>query len=167
MCCHSRDSTRHPACVLIFGRSNSGKTTLIERLIPRLRSRGLRVGTIKHAHHGFEMDRPGKDSWRHARAGAEAVAIISPTRTAWVIRTPEALSYPTAVRQMDDGLDLILVEGFKRASGPKIVLAPGGGLRLDVNTARCRVGVWPDALRPGEWHQLVAFCARWANGHPR
>ena len=60
-----------PAIVSIVGPSGSGKTTLLEKLIPELVNRGLKVGTIKHDVHGFDMDRPGKDSWRHKRAGAQ------------------------------------------------------------------------------------------------
>ena len=162
MSCHSTRKAWRPGVVLVSGCSDSGKTTLIERLIPRLRARGLRVGTIKHAHHGFDMDHPGKDSWRHARAGAVAVAVIAPTRTAWLVETPEELSCVQAVKQMSGDVDLVLVEGFKRAAGPKMLLEPGGDARLTVGASRCRIGVRPDALTPTEWGQVVQFCARQA-----
>ena len=155
------DRRRHGA-VLVSGYSNSGKTTLMERLIPRLRARGLRVGTIKHAHDGFAMDHPGTDSWRHARAGAAAVAVIAPTRAAWLVKTPEELSCTQAIKRMTDDVDVVLVEGFKRAAGPKILLEPGMGARLTVGMSRCRIGVRPDALTPTEWRQIAQFCARHA-----
>jgi molybdopterin-guanine dinucleotide biosynthesis protein MobB len=68
--------------VSIVGRSNSGKTTLIEKLIIELRRRGYRVGTIKHNSHGFDIDHEGKDSWRHKKAGAQVTVIASPHRIA-------------------------------------------------------------------------------------
>ena len=70
--------------VSVVGRSGSGKTTLIEKLVPALKARGLRVGTIKHDAHRFEIDREGKDSWRHRQAGAEAVLISSREKIALV-----------------------------------------------------------------------------------
>lgn len=158
MCCPAAASRRRPGAVLVSGYSNSGKTTLMERLIPRLRARGLRVGTIKHAHDGFQMDHPGKDSWRHARAGAAAVAVIAPTRAAWVMQTPEALSCDVAVRQMGGAVDVVLVEGFTDAAGPRILLEPGSGARVAVAASRCRIGVRPKQLTPAELQQVVRFC---------
>ena len=76
-----------PKKVFVSGPSNSGKTTLIERLIPKLREAGIRVGTVKHAHEGSDIDHPGKDSWRHAQAGAHAVTVIAPTQTVLIIQT--------------------------------------------------------------------------------
>ncbi|MCU0489929.1 MAG: molybdopterin-guanine dinucleotide biosynthesis protein B, partial [Anaerolineales bacterium] len=69
----------------IIGKSNSGKTTLLEKLIPELRQRGYRVATIKHhAHAGFEIDQPGKDTWRHAQAGSQVVVITAPDKLALI-----------------------------------------------------------------------------------
>ena len=70
--------------ICIVGRSQSGKTTLIEKLIPVLKNRGYRIGTIKHSHHIFDFDKSGKDSWRHKDAGAETVIIASPGKIAMV-----------------------------------------------------------------------------------
>ncbi len=67
-----------PPIISVVGKSESGKTTLIEKLIPELKNRGYRIGTIKHAHHNFDMDKEGKDSWRHKAAGSETVVIVSP-----------------------------------------------------------------------------------------
>jgi molybdopterin-guanine dinucleotide biosynthesis adapter protein len=103
------------------GFSGSGKTTLIEQLIPRFTMRGLKVALIKHAHHSFDIDRPGKDSYRHREAGATEVLITSHQR--WVLMhelrgEPE----PGLHRQLErlSPCDLVLVEGYKRAEIPKI-----------------------------------------------
>ena len=155
----SATNSRDPGLVWVVGMSNSGKTTLIERLIPRLRARGLRVGTVKHAHHGFEMDVPGKDSWRHAQAGAEAVAVISPTRTAWLVHAPEELSCAQAVERIRDRVDLVLVVGFKQLSGPRLLLEPAADSRLTVEEAHCRIGVPVPDLTTDELERIAQFCA--------
>jgi len=103
------------------GRSGSGKTTLIERLIPVLRAAGLRVSVLKHAHHAFDIDHPGKDSYRHRQAGAFETVIASSRRLAFV-REYE-VETDTSVHQMLAELstcDWALVEGFKHADLPKI-----------------------------------------------
>lgn len=97
----------------LVGRSGCGKTTLMERLLPILRARGLTVSTVKHAHHGFDIDRPGKDSWRHREAGAEEVLLVSGTRWALlheVRDTTEPLLEDLLPRLAP--VDLVLVEGF-------------------------------------------------------
>jgi molybdopterin-guanine dinucleotide biosynthesis protein B len=103
------------------GWSGSGKTTLIEQLIPRLVARGLRVSLIKHAHHAFDIDKPGKDSWRHREAGASEVLIASDRR--WVLMHELRGAEPPTLRQQVALLspcDLVLVEGYKAAPIPKI-----------------------------------------------
>jgi molybdopterin-guanine dinucleotide biosynthesis adapter protein len=105
--------------VVLVGTSGSGKTTFLEKLIKELKSRHLKVGTIKHDVHGFEMDKPGKDTWRHARAGADAVAISSPTKIAVVRRVEEELELDR-VAELIGPVDIILVEGYKRAAKAKI-----------------------------------------------
>jgi molybdopterin-guanine dinucleotide biosynthesis protein B len=100
------------------GKSDSGKTTLIEKLIPELKRRGYRVGVVKHAHHGFEMDRKGKDSYRHRKAGADAVMIASPGQIAMIKDSPgESLDH--LVPYFED-MDLLITEGFKSDRAPKI-----------------------------------------------
>jgi len=103
------------------GYSGSGKTTLIEQLIPRFVMDGLRVSLIKHAHHGFDLDRPGKDSYRHREAGATEVFLVSSQR--WVLMhelrgQPE----PSLDQQLAhlSPCDLVLVEGFKSTAIPKM-----------------------------------------------
>jgi molybdopterin-guanine dinucleotide biosynthesis adapter protein len=103
------------------GYSGSGKTTLIERLIPKLVARGLRISLIKHAHHSFDIDQPGKDSWRHREAGASEVLITSDQR--WVLMHElRGEAEPDLASQLGrfSACDLVLVEGYKRAAIPKI-----------------------------------------------
>jgi molybdopterin-guanine dinucleotide biosynthesis protein B len=105
----------------LAGWSGSGKTTLVTKLIPRLIARGLRVSTLKHAHHGFDLDQPGKDSFMHRAAGATEVIISSAKR--WAI-----LHEPCEEPEWDLGalvgkispVDLVLAEGFKRDAFPKL-----------------------------------------------
>jgi molybdopterin-guanine dinucleotide biosynthesis protein B len=103
------------------GYSGSGKTTLIEQLIPRLVRHGLRVSLIKHAHHTFDVDQPGKDSYRHRHAGASEVLVTSSRR--WVLmhelRGAAEPSFEEQVKHMSP-CDLLLVEGFKFAPIPKL-----------------------------------------------
>jgi molybdopterin-guanine dinucleotide biosynthesis adapter protein len=103
------------------GWSGSGKTTLIEKLIPRFVQRGLRVSLIKHAHHTFDVDTPGKDSYRHRHAGASEVLVTSSRR--WVLmhelRGAQEPSFEEQIRHFSP-CDLLLVEGFKFAPIPKL-----------------------------------------------
>ena len=105
----------------LAGWSGSGKTTLITKLIPRLIARGLRVSTLKHAHHGFDLDKPGKDSFVHRTAGATEVLISSAKRWAILheLRGEEEWDLPALVAKMS-AVDLVLVEGFKRDAFPKL-----------------------------------------------
>jgi molybdopterin-guanine dinucleotide biosynthesis protein B len=103
--------------------SGTGKTTLLSQLIPALRARGVRCAVIKHSHHDFEIDQPGKDSHRLRRAGADQVILASPHRTFWV-REGDGETEPRLadlVTRLDPaGLDLVLVEGFRAEAVPKI-----------------------------------------------
>lgn len=105
----------------IAGWSGSGKTTLVEKLIPELTGRGLRVSVIKHAHHGFDLDRPGKDSFRHREAGATQVLMLSNER--WVLMHElRGRAEPTLEEQLRllAPCDVVLIEGYKAAAVPKI-----------------------------------------------
>lgn len=106
--------------------SGTGKTTLLKQLIPLLKQRNVRIGMIKHAHHSFDMDHPGKDSFELRKAGAEQMLIASKTRWSLVAETPEQDGDPqleTLLARLDqDPLDLILVEGFKHVAFPKLEL---------------------------------------------
>jgi molybdopterin-guanine dinucleotide biosynthesis protein B len=103
------------------GWSGSGKTTLIEKLIPRLAARGLRVSLIKHAHHTFDVDQPGKDSYRHRHAGASEILVTSSRR--WVLmhelRGEQEPSFDEQIRHLSP-CDVLFVEGFKFAPIPKL-----------------------------------------------
>jgi len=97
----------------LVGRSGSGKTTLMERLLPIVRAHGVTVSTVKHAHHGFDIDKPGKDSWRHREAGAEEVLLISGGRWALLheVRDAPEPSLEELLPRLAP-VDLVLVEGF-------------------------------------------------------
>ena len=107
-----------PQMISIVGRSQSGKTTLIEKLIPALKRRGYKIGTIKHSHHIFDFDKTGKDSWRHKDAGAETVIIASPEKIAMVKN--DYLGSLDGLQRFFDDLDLIITEGYKKENKPKI-----------------------------------------------
>ena len=108
-----------PPFVSVVGNSGSGKTTFIEKLIPELIGRGLKVGTIKHDVHGFEMDKPGKDSWRHKHAGASATVISSPYQIGMVMDVAHDHK-PDELLSLFNGMDIILTEGYKQGNHPKI-----------------------------------------------
>ena len=103
------------------GWSGSGKTTLIERLIPRLVARGLRVSLVKHAHHEFDIDQPGKDSFRHREAGCSEVLVSSSRRWALMheLRGADELTLGAALARLSP-CDIVLVEGYKRSRLPKL-----------------------------------------------
>src|SRR5579872_6123897 len=110
-----------PKILGIVGWKNSGKTTLVEALLGEMTARGLRISTVKHAHHAFDIDVPGKDSYRHRKAGAHEVLIASGQRWALMheIREPGELSLEELVAKLSP-CDLVLAEGFKRGRHPKI-----------------------------------------------
>jgi len=106
--------------------SGTGKTTLLIKLIPLLKEKGVRIGMIKHAHHNFDIDKPGKDSYELRKAGAEQMLIASQRRWALMVETPEQEGDPDLnemIKQLDHSkLDLVLVEGFKHVTFAKIEL---------------------------------------------
>ena len=108
-----------PHIVLIVGNSGSGKTTFLENLIPELKRRNLKVGTIKHDVHGFKMDKPGKDSWRHKQAGASTTVISSPYQIG-MVRDVSHDHKPDELLPLFPDVDIILIEGYKRTPKPKL-----------------------------------------------
>jgi len=105
----------------LSGWSGAGKTTLLVKLVPCLARRGVSVSTVKHAHHGFDVDRPGKDSWEHRQAGARQVLVSSERR--WALMTELRGAPEPELRALLGHLspvDLVIVEGFKRDTHPKI-----------------------------------------------
>ncbi|MBM4278675.1 MAG: molybdopterin-guanine dinucleotide biosynthesis protein B [Deltaproteobacteria bacterium] len=104
----------------IVGKSDSGKTTFIEKLLPELVRRGYRVATVKHDVHGFEVDREGKDSWRHKQAGAHTTVISSPQKIALIRDVEKDFTLTELREKLIQDVDLILSEGYKNDVQPKI-----------------------------------------------
>jgi molybdopterin-guanine dinucleotide biosynthesis protein B len=104
--------------ISVVGKSKSGKTTLIEKLIPELKRRGYRIGTVKHASHDFDMDKKGKDSWRHKAAGADTVIVASSERIV-MVKDENFVQLENIEKYFDD-VDLVITEGFKKENRPKI-----------------------------------------------
>jgi molybdopterin-guanine dinucleotide biosynthesis adapter protein len=115
--------------VSVVGKSNIGKTTLIEKLLPELCGRGYRIATVKHDVHGFEVDREGKDSWRHKKAGAHTVVISSPQKVAMIRDVEKDLSLEEIRERLVEDVDLILSEGYKKDVQPKIEVFRRGKYR--------------------------------------
>jgi molybdopterin-guanine dinucleotide biosynthesis protein B len=132
------------------GWSGSGKTTLVTRVIPVLVRRGMRVATVKHAHHEFDIDQPGKDSWLHREAGASEVAIVSSRRWAIVHELGQESEPSLAdILQKLSQADLVIVEGFKRHAHPKLeVFRASVGKPLLHPDDDCIVAVATDAPLP-------------------
>lgn len=107
-----------PQIVLIVGKSNSGKTTLVEKLIQELKQRGYTIGSVKHTHDKFDFDKEGKDSWRHKKAGADATLVVTDTRVA-LVRDDER-PYLEKMQDYLSGTHIIIAEGFKTQALPKI-----------------------------------------------
>jgi molybdopterin-guanine dinucleotide biosynthesis protein MobB len=106
--------------VSIVGKTRSGKTQLIEKLIPEFKRRGYRVATVKHSPGGMEVDKPGKDSWRFAEAGSDAVAVSSPDKLACIKTVDHDSSIEEIWHLIGSDFDLVLFEGFKKGKAPKI-----------------------------------------------
>ncbi len=132
-----------PPILSIVSKKNSGKTTLLEKLIPELRSRGVRVGTIKHDTHGFEIDHEGKDTWRHKQAGALTVAISSPWKLSLIRDVSQEISLDEIVKIYFEDMDLVLTEGYKRAGKPQVEVHRSAAHRRPLH-------------RKGDPHTLVA-----------
>ena len=131
----------------IAGWSGSGKTTLVLKLIPALLQRGVSVSTVKHAHHNFDVDKPGKDSWEHRQAGAREVLVASGRRWALMRELRGEAEPPLeALLARLSPVDLVLVEGYKREPHPKLVVH--------------RAAVEAEPLWPGDPNVLAVACDR-------
>jgi molybdopterin-guanine dinucleotide biosynthesis adapter protein len=108
-----------PVVAFVAAKSNSGKTTVLCRVVEHLKNKGVRIATLKHNYGEFDIDLPGKDSFRHRKAGARIAVVSSPKRFAYVEEREEAYSLPEIV-DMICGVDIILAEGFKTEETPKI-----------------------------------------------
>ncbi len=111
--------------ISVVGYADSGKTTLLVKLIRELKNRGYKVATIKHHHGDFAIDIPGKDTWRHAEAGADTVVLAAPDKVAVIERTAHELSLDEIAGKIT-GVDLIITEGFKKEKKPKIEVFRSG-----------------------------------------
>jgi molybdopterin-guanine dinucleotide biosynthesis protein B len=130
--------------VTIIGKSGSGKTTLMEKVVKELTDRGYRIATIKHhSHRGFEIDVPGKDSWRFAQAGSRHVIIASPDRFAAYRQLDGELSLDEITPGVD-GVDLILVEGYKQANKPAIEVVRAANSQDLIGTSDQRIAIVSD-----------------------
>jgi molybdopterin-guanine dinucleotide biosynthesis protein B len=116
---HAPTATDRPPIISFVGHSGSGKTTFVEKAIALLVDAGLKIAVIKHDVHGFEMDRPGKDSWRHKKAGATATIVSSPSQIGLVMDADHDHS-PEALARWVGFADLIITEGYKSEPLPKI-----------------------------------------------
>jgi len=155
-----------PPVLAFIGRPNCGKTTLIEKLIPSLAAKGLRVGTIKHHHGDIQMDTPGKDTWRHKQAGAQVVVLSSPTGIGLIQDTIEDTPVEILVSRYFQDVDLVMAEGYKWSTLPKIEVFrsalydesmrdPGETLVAMVSDIQVRRDIpW---FKPAEIDVLVAF----------
>jgi molybdopterin-guanine dinucleotide biosynthesis protein B len=117
--------------VSIVGKTNSGKTTLIEKLIPELKKRGYKVGVIKHTKHQFEIDHPGKDTWRMTKAGADTVVIASDKKLAMIRATnnePRTTDLDELAEWLFPDVDIVITEGYKKQNKPKIEVTRSGEL---------------------------------------
>jgi molybdopterin-guanine dinucleotide biosynthesis protein B len=134
----------------LAGWSGSGKTTLVTRVIPVLVGRGLKVATVKHAHHDFDIDRPGKDSWLHRQAGAREVAVVSSRRWAIVHELGAEAEPPLGdMLARLSPVDLVIVEGFKRHRHPKLeVFRAAVGKPLIHPDDDCVVAIASDTALP-------------------
>jgi molybdopterin molybdotransferase len=119
-----------PHALCITGDSNSGKTQLVEALVRGFRSRGFRVGTVKHATHAVDLDTPGKDSWRHAEAGAEVVVLVGPEKSA-VFRTGALSSRHQWFAPLEGEVDWVIIEGFRESPLPCVEVVTGERTQLE------------------------------------
>lgn len=108
--------------VSFVGTSGSGKTTLLEKVVRELKLKGCRVAVVKHSHHDFEIDQPGKDTWRLAHAGSDIVAITSPNKMALIESVDEELTLTQVAALFGERVDIVLAEGYKNYSIPQIVV---------------------------------------------
>lgn len=113
-----------PVISFISSRSGMGKTTFLEKLIAEMKRRGYRIGVIKHDSHGFEMDHPGKDTWRHTQAGADVVCISSPGKLALIKQTSQDTPLADIIPLIAE-VDFIFVEGFKKHGTVRVEIFRG------------------------------------------
>ncbi len=139
--------------ISFVGNSDSGKTTLLEKVVGRLTAEGIKVAVIKHDTHRFEMDQPGKDTWRMAQAGADVVAISSPEKVAVIARVAKEKSLDE-VLAMIPGVDIVLTEGYKSGNKPKIEVYRSGAHAERLRVSQGLLAMASDI----EWDDLEVPC---------
>lgn len=122
-----------PEVISIVGKTNSGKTTLIEKIVTELKKRGYRVGVIKHDVHKFEFDHEGKDTWRINRAGADTVVIASGKKMGMVKKLEHERNIDEIVGELMQDMDIVITEGYKKQDKPKIEVTADGKLLCGEN----------------------------------
>ena len=136
--------------------SGTGKTTLLKKVIPLLKDKGIRIGMIKHAHHDFDIDKPGKDSYELRKAGAEQMLVASSKRWALMVETPDQdeAQLDILLKQLDSTrLDLILIEGFKHVDYPKIEChRPSQGQKLMCQEDKSVIALATDEPQADKFH---------------
>lgn len=115
-----------PPIVSFIGTANSGKTTLLVKVITELKLKGYRVAVIKHSHHEFDIDQAGKDTWRLAQAECDIVAVSSPSKVAFIERVDTELTLDQIVELIGENADIVLTEGYKNCDTAKIVVRGNG-----------------------------------------
>lgn len=148
--------------ICIVGKSSSGKTTLLERLVPELRRRGWRVAVAKHAPHGADLDTAGKDSWRLAHTGAEAVFLLASNAAFALYTLPPGPSLEDLTNALPPDLDILLTEGFKESPFPKVethqnALGPDLLCRPEQLAAVVSDGEPAPGVRTFSWEQVPAL----------
>jgi molybdopterin-guanine dinucleotide biosynthesis protein B len=118
--------------ISIVGKSDSGKTSLLERLVPEIKKRGYKVGTIKHNTRGFELDHKGKDSWRHKQAGAQCVVLSGPSQIAMIRDVEKELTVHEIISKYLNDMDVVLTEGYKKEDHLKIEIFRKDGPHKDM-----------------------------------
>jgi molybdopterin-guanine dinucleotide biosynthesis protein B len=130
--------------ITVIGKSGSGKTTLLEKLIAELTQRGHDVGTVKHhSHAGFDIDRPGKDSWRHAQAGSRHVVVAAPDKIASYRLLERELELDEIIATIS-GVDIILTEGYMQAQKPTLEVVRAANSTTMISTPEQRIAVAAD-----------------------
>ncbi|MBF0469063.1 MAG: molybdopterin-guanine dinucleotide biosynthesis protein B [Desulfamplus sp.] len=135
-----------PPVISIISKKRSGKTTFIVKLIPELKKRGYRVGTLKHDTHGFEIDHEGKDTYKHKQAGSETVVISSPWKISVIKDVSEELTVDEIIQNYFTDMDIVITEGYKNAGKPQIEI-----FRSSAHTSLI--------YRKGEQHPLIAVAS--------